>query len=59
MSSPDYADGEVLGADVDGCLIQWDRQGDVAYNCGETLEGFGPENLNAVELARVLSDLSK
>lgn len=59
MSSPDYADGEVLGVDVDGKLIQWDRQGEVAYNCGETLEEFGITNLTTVELARVLSGLSK
>jgi len=35
---------EVIGIDNDGCLIIKDLFGEV-YNCGETLEQFGTDNL--------------
>jgi len=46
-------DGEVLGLDADGCLILWNGSDGTPYNCGETLDEFGVENLTAEELARV------
>lgn len=33
-------DGEVLGLDVDGCIICWDADKGETYNSGETLEDF-------------------
>jgi len=36
-----YDDGEVIGIDADGCLIQWNADDGCAYNCGETLDEFG------------------
>jgi len=38
----------VIGIDNDGCLIIKDSFGEV-YNCGETLEQFGVENLTDEE----------
>jgi hypothetical protein len=40
---------QVIGIDTDGCLLIEDVSGDV-YNCGETVEEFGIDNLNADEL---------
>jgi len=51
MSS--YYDGEVLGLDRDGRIIQWDKPGHCRYNCGETPEQFGIENLTAREKKRL------
>jgi len=48
-----FNDGEVLGKDADGCLIQWDGEHGTRYNCGETLEQFGVENLTPIEKERV------
>lgn len=54
-----YEDGEVLGVDKDGGLLQWNAKTGEPYNCGETLEQFGANNLSATEHTRVLRDLSK
>ena len=48
-----YEDGEVVGLDTDGCLIQWDAEKAVQYNSGMTPEDFGIENLHQRELARI------
>jgi len=48
-----YHDGEVLGLDADGCVIQWDADRGAAYNSGETLEEFGADNLRAHERGRL------
>jgi hypothetical protein len=48
-----YHDGEVLGLDKDGHVIQWDAQGLVTYNSGETVEAFDPANLSDDEKKRV------
>lgn len=50
---PKYTDGEVIGVDTDGCLIQWDGIKEESYNSGETLEQFGEGNLTGEELKRV------
>lgn len=48
-----YEDGEVIGLDTDGNLIQWDAEKKAAYNSGVTPEDFGIENLHPRELARI------
>lgn len=48
-----YSDGEVLGIDEDGKLILWDGTEGIRYNCGETLEGYGADNLTEVERGRL------
>jgi hypothetical protein len=44
-----FSDGQVLGIDNDGCLIQWDSNKGERYNCGETLNQFGIKNLSDKE----------
>lgn len=34
-------DGEVIGLDGDGCVICWDAENGMPYNCGDTPEEFG------------------
>ncbi len=46
-------DGEVLGLEDDGSVIQWDADESVAYNSGESLEEFGIANLAENERIRV------
>lgn len=46
-------DGEILGLDADGRLIQWDAETQTRYNCGETPEEFGLENLRSAKLERI------
>ena len=48
-----YTDGEVMGLDTDGRIIQWDADKDEPYNCGETPEQFGLDNLTPVERERL------
>lgn len=48
-----YSDGEVIRLDTDGRIIQWDANGGVEYNCGETPEEFGVDNLTKKEAARL------
>ena len=43
-------DGEVLGIDSDGTLLQWDADKEEVYNCGETIEEFGEDQLTPQEL---------
>ena len=50
---PKYNDGEVLGVDNDGSVIQWDSEHKHTYNSGESLEDFGINNLNQKEKARL------
>ncbi|WP_146139379.1 hypothetical protein [Simplicispira suum] len=47
------ADGEVLGRDGDGGMIQWDASSGAPYNSGETVEEFGLDNLSGAELNRL------
>jgi hypothetical protein len=35
-----FSDGEIIGVDADGTLIQWDADKQEPYNCGENLEDF-------------------
>lgn len=54
VSDPTHRlDGEVLGLDTDGSIVQWDGDHQQAYNCGETPQEFGIRNLTAVERERV------
>lgn len=46
-------DGEVLGIDADGSLIQWDGHDGVAYNSGQTAQDFGMDNLSEPEKERL------
>ena len=50
LGHPISHDGElkVIGIDTDGCLICQGGEGE-PYNCGETLEQFGIENLTPEE----------
>lgn len=48
-----YADGEVGGLDNDGALILFNGDSGLLYNCGETPEQFGVENMTAVERTRI------
>ena len=48
-----HVDGEVIGIDGDGCLIQWDGQAGVAYNSGHDVQGFGMDNLSQLEKERL------
>lgn len=49
---PKYTDGEVVGVEADGHLVQWSADAGAAYNSGETLEQFGVQNLSDLELQR-------
>ena len=46
-------DGEVLGIDADGSLIQWDGHDGVAYNSGQTAQDFGMDNFSEPEKERL------
>lgn len=46
-------DGEVLGQDADGGLVQWNSTDGVSYNSGQTVEDFGASNLTEAELKRL------
>lgn len=48
-----YEDGEVIGTDHDGCIICWNAKTEEHYNCGETLEEFGEDNLRNRERKRL------
>lgn len=48
-------DGEVVGVDTDGNLICYNASTHSNYNCGETLESYGVDNLTPTELKRVTS----
>lgn len=48
-----HSDGDVLGLDTDGCIVQWDGDAGRRYNCGETPSQFGLANLDESEIARV------
>jgi hypothetical protein len=50
---PKHYDGEILGLDSDGCIIQWDGDSGAPYNCGETPEQFGIANITEAEAARL------
>ncbi len=45
-------DGEVVGIDTDGCVVQWGSDCGL-YNSGETLAEFGESNLRPHEAARI------
>ena len=53
FSMPNFQDGEILGLDNDGCLLQWDGEHGCVYNCGETPVEFGLDNIFPHELARI------
>lgn len=48
-----FADGEVIGMDNDERLILWDGPVATPYNCGETLDEYGVDNLTEVERKRL------
>jgi hypothetical protein len=53
LNKVEPSDGEVLGIDEDGCLVQYDADNGTAYNCGETLDEFGIDNLTQSERDRI------
>ncbi|WP_321820885.1 MULTISPECIES: hypothetical protein [unclassified Burkholderia] len=48
-----YRDGEVLGLDRDGHVIEWNAGADMPVETGQSLVEFGLQNLREHELARV------
>jgi hypothetical protein len=46
-------DGEIVGLDADGCIVQWNGEDQVLYNCGETPKQFDSRNMTAKELRRI------
>ena len=46
-------DGEVLGQDADGGLIQWNATAGAPYNSGQSVEEFGVSNLSEAEMKRL------
>lgn len=52
-------DGEVLGHDADGALIQWNATTGAPYNSGETVEDFGMDNLSETEKRRLNQEMDK
>lgn len=48
-----YKDGEVLGTETTGAVIQWDADTRHRYTSGETLKEFGIKNLTNRERQRV------
>lgn len=50
-------DGEILGLDRDGSLLQWNGDESCIYNCGETPEEYGLEAISADEMARIKPDM--
>lgn len=46
-------DGEVLGQDADGGLIQWNATAGAPYNSGQSVEEFGVSNLSEAETKRL------
>lgn len=49
----DLSDGEIVGLDNDGCLLQWNGDECTIYNCGETPEEYGLENIDEKEMVRI------
>jgi len=48
-----YKDGEVINLDKDDCVVLWDADKQQPYNCGETLEQYGFDNLTDEEKTRL------
>jgi hypothetical protein len=48
-----YLDGEVLGIDNDSNVILWDADKEKRYNCGETINQYGINNLTDKEKHRL------
>lgn len=57
VKAQNFFDGEVVGVDSDGHLIQWSADARATYNSGETLEEYGVRNLSALELQRTQGNL--
>jgi hypothetical protein len=57
----DSGNFDVIGFDTDGTLLCRPEEtiGDDDYNCGETLEQFGVENLDGDELEMVAESLAR
>ena len=49
----EYKDGEVVGIDPNGDVIQWDAATQQKYVSGENLEEYGIDNLSQVEKQRL------
>ena len=49
----DLCDGEIVGLDNDGSLLQWNGDECTIYNCGQTPEEYGLENIDEKEMARI------
>jgi hypothetical protein len=50
---PPYQNGEVLGLDRQGRVMEWNECAGIAIDSGQSLEEFGLHNLRGHELARV------
>ena len=48
-----YEDGEIIGLDTDGCVLQWDVDTGTAYNSDETPEVYGLHNIRSHEMERI------
>ena len=46
-------DEEVVGLDLDGCVLQWNAETRMSENTGERLEQYGIRNLREHEAPRV------
>lgn len=53
MAEITYEDGEIIGLDTDGCVLQWDVDTASAYNSGETPEQYGLHNIRPHEMERI------
>jgi hypothetical protein len=47
-----FDDGEVVGIDHDGNVIMWNGGTKQLYNCGQTPEQIGTDNLGVIEMFR-------
>jgi hypothetical protein len=53
MTMTCYQDGEVLRLSEVGTVVQWNAEDQCEYDCGETPEEFGVENLTNIERERL------
>lgn len=53
IPSGPYEDGEVLGVDADGYVLQWHTEKQSPYNSGESVKDFGRKNMRRHEWARI------
>lgn len=53
VDAEEFEDGEVIGRETDGTLICWNSVSKERYNCGQTLEQFGLDDLTDKERQRL------